>query len=80
MPVRIELDRVLAERDMTAKALAQKIGISETQLSHFRSGKVRGIRFSTLAKLCFVLKCDPGELLGYDRSSADLRARRDEDR
>ena len=36
MPVRIELDRVLAEREMTAKALAQKIGISETQLSHFR--------------------------------------------
>lgn len=74
MPVRVDLDRVLAEQRLTAKALAQRIGISETQLSHLRTGKVRGIRFSTLAKLCFVLNCEPGSLFGYDRSKADMTA------
>ena len=72
MPVRITLDALLAKRGLTAKAVAERIGISETQLSLFRSGKVRGLRFNTLSKLCFVLECEPGELLGYDRNPADL--------
>jgi putative transcriptional regulator len=72
MPMRITLDAVLQRRGLTAKAVAEKIGISETQLSLFRSGKVRGLRFNTLSKLCFVLGCEPGELLGYDRDAADL--------
>ena len=79
MPVRVDLDRVLAEQRMTAKALAERIGISETQLSHLRTGKVRGIRFSTLARICFVLNCDPGSLFGYDRSKADMTGAADED-
>lgn len=72
MPVTITLDALLARRGMTGKELAERIGLSETQLSLFRSGKVRGIRFSTLAKMCAVLKCAPGDLLGYDLSAADL--------
>ena len=72
MPMRVTLDAVLARRGLTAKAVAEKIGISETQLSLFRSGKVRGLRFNTLSKLCFVLACEPGELLGYDRDERDL--------
>ena len=72
MPVRITLDAILGEKQITAKAVAEQIGISETQLSQFRSGKVRGLRFSTLAKLCFVLSCEPGDLLKYDRKRADL--------
>ena len=72
MPMKITLDAVLARRGMTAKAVAERIGISETQLSLFRSGKVRGLRFNTLSKLCFVLECEPGELLGYDRDERDL--------
>lgn len=79
MPVRITLDAVLRARGVRAKAVAEQIGISETQLSQFRSGKVRGIRFSTLAKLCFVLDCTPGELLGYDRDASDMRLNRDEE-
>ncbi|RYD99082.1 MAG: helix-turn-helix domain-containing protein [Sphingomonadales bacterium] len=59
---------------MTGKQLAEKMGLSETQLSLFRSGKVRGIRFATLAKMCAVLECAPGELLGYDADAADLAA------
>mgnify|MGYP001272746499 CR=1 FL=1 len=73
MPMRVTLDAVLARRGVTAKAVAEEIGISETQLSMFRSGKVRGLRFSTLSKLCLVLDCKPGELLAYDRDPADLQ-------
>lgn len=76
--MKITLDAVLHARGVTAKAIAEQIGISETQLSQFRSGKVRGLRFSTMSKLCFVLGCTPGELLGYDRDPADMLVGRDE--
>jgi len=73
MPIRVTLDEVLARRGMKARELAAAVGISETQLSLFRSGKVKGIRFRTLAKLCAVLECTPGELLGYDLDPMDLQ-------
>lgn len=73
MPIRVTLDEVLARRGMKARELAAAVGISETQLSLFRSGKVKGIRFRTLAKLCAVLECTPGELLGYDLDPTDLQ-------
>ncbi|OAN67249.1 helix-turn-helix domain-containing protein [Sphingomonas sp. TDK1] len=72
MPVKVTLDAALARRGMTGKQLAEKMGLSETQLSLFRSGKVRGIRFATLAKMCAVLECKPGELLDYDADASDL--------
>ena len=72
MPVKITLDAVLARRNMTARELAARIGMSETQLSLFRSGKVRGLRFSTLARMCAVLRCLPGDLLDYLSDPADL--------
>lgn len=72
MPIRITLDTVLAKNGMRAKQVATLIGVSETHLSLFRSGKVRGVRFSTLAKLCAVLDCQPGDLLVYDPDPADL--------
>ena len=71
MPVRITLDGLLRARRLQAKDLAQTIGLSETQLSLFRSGKVRGIRFETLAKLCAALGCRPGDLLDYDFDPLD---------
>ena len=58
---------------MKARELAAEVGISETQMSLFRSGKVKGIRFRTLAKMCAVLECGPGELLGYDYDADDLQ-------
>ncbi len=73
MPVRITLDAVLTQREMTGKHLATRMGISETQLSLFRSGKVRGVRFSTIARMCAELKCQPGDVLAYEFSEADLR-------
>ena len=72
MPVTVTLDAALARRGMTGKQLAELIGISETQISLFRSGKVRGIRFGTLARMCAVLETTPGELLGYRYDAADL--------
>lgn len=72
MPMQITLDAVLKDRGISGKDVAQKVGISETQLSLFRSGKVRGIRFSTLSRLCLVLDCQPGELLSYSPDPADM--------
>ena len=72
MPIRVTLDEMLTRRGMKARELATAVGISETQLSLFRSSKVKGIRFRTLAKLCAVLECTPGQLLGYESDPADL--------
>lgn len=72
MPIHITLDAVLAQRGMTGKQLARDVGLSETQLSLFRSGKVRGIRFATLARLCAALDCRPGELVDYNFDVNDL--------
>lgn len=72
MPVRVTLDVMLARRKMRARDVCERIGLSETQLSLLRTGKVRGVRFDTLAKLCLVLECAPGDLLGYDADEADL--------
>ncbi len=69
MAIIITLDALLAERGMTGKQLAQEIGLSETQLSLFRSGKVRGIRFATLDRLCKVLDCRPGDLIDCDNQA-----------
>lgn len=71
MPVVVRLDAMLAERRLKAKELGRRIGLSETQLSLLRTGKVRGIRFSTLAALCAVLECTPGDLLDYEPDPAD---------
>ena len=72
MPVRVTLDKMLRERGVTNREVASQIGISETQFSLLRSGKVRGVRFSTLAKLCWALQCSPADLLDYDRDEADM--------
>lgn len=66
MAIRITLDAVLAQRGMRANRLAAAIGVSETHLSLFRSGKVKGVRFETLAKLCEALECKPGDLIDYE--------------
>ena len=77
MPIRVTLDEILARRGMKARELAGIIGISETQMSLFRSGKVKGIRFRTMAKLCVVLECTPGDLLGYDYDANDIQMQDD---
>jgi putative transcriptional regulator len=61
----VRLDVALAQRKMTSRELAAQVGISEQNLSILRSGKARGVRFSTLDAICKVLECQPGELLEY---------------
>jgi putative transcriptional regulator len=63
MPIVVRLDVMLAQRKMRSKDLAEAIGITEANLSLLKSGKVRGVRFDTLARICTVLQCQPGDLL-----------------
>lgn len=73
MPIVVSLDVMLARRKVKSYELARAIGITESNLSLLKSGKVRGIRFSTLAAICHHLDCEPGDLLGYQRSGEDVR-------
>ena len=66
MKIVVRLDVVLALRKMKSKELAAKIGISEQNLSMLKSGKVKGVRFETLAKICQVLQCQPGDVLEFE--------------
>ena len=72
MPVTVNLDVMLARRKVRSNELARAIGITESNLSLLKSGKVKGMRFSTLAAICRYLECEPGDILGYDRSDDDL--------
>ena len=59
----VRLDVMLARRKMRSRELAERIGITEQNLSLLKSGKVKGIRFDTLAAICAVLDCQPGDIL-----------------
>jgi len=61
----VTLDVMLAKRKMRSKELSQRIGISVQNVSLLKSGKVKGIRFQTLAKICEVLECQPGDILTF---------------
>jgi hypothetical protein len=61
----INLDKILKDRGMTSKELADKIKITEANLSIFKTGKAKGLRFETLANICKELNCQPGDILEY---------------
>ncbi len=65
MPIIINLDVMLARRKMRSRELAERIGITEQNVSLLKSGKVKGVRFETLERICQVLDCQPGDLLEY---------------
>ena len=65
MPIVVTLDVMLARRKVKSKDLAQHVGITEANLSLLKSGKVKGIRFATLERICAFLDCQPGDLLAY---------------
>lgn len=65
MPIVINLDRVMVERKITSVELAEKIGISTVNLSRIKTGKIKGMRFSTLEAMCQVLRCRPGDIIDY---------------
>lgn len=61
----VNLDVMLARRKMRSKELSERIGLTEQNVSLLKSGKVKGIRFDTLDKICLVLDCQPGDILEY---------------
>ena len=65
MSIVVNLDVMLAKRKMRSKELAERIDLTEQNVSLLKSGKVRGIRFATLAAICAVLDCQPGDILEY---------------
>ncbi len=65
MAIIIRLDRVLADRKMQMNDLAEKVGISNVNMSNLKTGKVKAIRFSTLESICKYLNCQPGDILEY---------------
>ena len=65
MPIVVQLDVMLARRKLRSKELAEFVGITEANLSLLKQGKVKGVRFETLEKICEKLGCQPGELLVY---------------
>ena len=72
MPIQVNLDVMLAKRRMKGKVLANEVGITEQNLSLLRTGKVKGVRFSTLEKICEALECQPGDILKYSSNATDL--------
>ena len=66
MGIETHLDEVLRSRNMTSKELCRLVGITEANLSILRSGKARGIRFHTINRICYYLKCDVGDILKFN--------------
>jgi putative transcriptional regulator len=72
MPITVNLDLMLVRRKVKSYELARAVGITDSNLSLLKNGRVNGVRFSTLAAICRYLDCEPGDILGYDPSDADL--------
>ncbi|WNZ58119.1 helix-turn-helix domain-containing protein [Microbulbifer sp. JMSA003] len=65
MAIIVNLDVMLAKRKVSSKSLAARIGITEANLSLLKRGKVKGVRFDTLAAICEALECQPGDILEF---------------
>lgn len=65
MPITVNIDVMLARRKMSSGELAEKVGISATNLSILKTGKAKAVRFSTLEALCRALDCQPGDIMEY---------------
>ena len=66
MAIHVTLDMMLVKRKISSRELAAAIGLSETNLSLIKSGKVKGVRFSTLNAICEYLDCTPGDIITYE--------------
>ena len=70
MPIVVQLDIMLARRKVKSKDLAEHVGITEANMSLLKQGKVKGVRFDTLEKICAYLQCQPGDLLVFAPGAA----------
>ena len=71
MPIVVNIDVMLARRKMSSGELAEKIGLSATNLSILKTGKAKAIRFKTLIALCQALDCQPGDILEFQRKTEE---------
>lgn len=78
MGIETHLDELLRARNMTAKELCQRVGITEANLSILRSGKAKGIRFHTINRICYYLQCDVGDILKFDGNLDETEEDEDE--
>lgn len=72
MPIIVQLDIMLARRKVKSKDLAEHVGITEANMSLLKQGKVKGVRFDTLEKICDYLQCQPGDLLVYQEQTGKI--------
>lgn len=77
MAIILRLDRVMADRKISLNELAEKVGISNVNLSNIKTGKISAIRFSTLDAICEVLDCQPGDILEYKRNDGNVTDKTD---
>ena len=71
MPIIVNLDIMMARRKISLKDLAEQVGISVVNLSVLKTGKVKGVRFSTLEAICDVLECQPGDILEFRKEKGN---------
>jgi putative transcriptional regulator len=69
MAIKVTLAVVMAQRNVKSKDLAEHVGITESNLSLLKQGRVKGVRFETLDKICDYLDCEPGEILGREKKT-----------
>ncbi|MFJ7294005.1 helix-turn-helix domain-containing protein [Streptomyces collinus] len=68
MPIAVDIDVMLAKRKMSVGELAERVGITPANLAVLKNGRAKAVRFSTLAALCEVLECQPGDLLRWEET------------
>ena len=68
MAIIVRLDRMMADRKISLNELAEKVGMTNVNLSNLKTGKMKGVRFETLDAICKALDCQPGDLLEYKES------------
>jgi len=71
MPIIVNLDVMMAKRKISSGELAEKVGISQANLSILKTGKAKAVRFSTLEAICYALDCQPGDLLAYETPKSE---------
>ncbi|WP_410470551.1 helix-turn-helix domain-containing protein [Enterococcus sp.] len=63
--IKINLDRIMLDRKISSKELAQQVGITQANLSILKTQKAKGVRFNTLDSICKILQCQPGDIIEY---------------
>jgi len=79
MSIRVSLDKILVDREMSLTQLSERVGVTIANLSILKTGKARAVRFSTLDALCRTLQCQPGDILSFDADSVQSDIEGDSD-